>query len=216
MSKRQKHPPPSETKQASSGPGPEPLTDEDVLEAMKELSGYLDITPGDFRELYALAYAHAHRRILSRPARDIMTSPVHFVLDDQPVLDVAHVLARHEVAGVPVLSKADQTVAGVISEKDFMRRMAEAETSFMGLVAACMSTKGCPALKVKGKVAADIMSSPAETLSPEAQLCEVFELMREKRINRVPIVEEGRLVGIVSRDDVLEALRHVPGGEGYG
>ena len=189
---------------------PNDLTDADVLAAVKQISGYLDITPGDFKEVYALAYSQAHKRILSTPARKIMSSPVHFVLEDQPVLDVAKILAQVQVAGVPVVGKKDEKVAGVISEKDFMRRMAGKEESFMGLVAACMDSKGCPALKIKGQTAADIMSCPAVTVVPDTPVHAMYDLMREKNINRLPVMENERLVGIVSRDDLLGALAVVP------
>lgn len=189
---------------------PENLTDQDILAAMKKISGYLDITPGDFKEVYKAAYSQAHKRILSTPAWEIMTSPVHFVHSDQPVLEVARLLAHVQVAGIPVVEKKDQSVTGVISEKDFLRRMTDADQSFMGLVAACMGSKGCPALKMKGQVAADIMSSPPITVSPDTAVYEIFELMREKNINRVPVLEKSRLVGIVSRDDLLGALALVP------
>ncbi|MFW5971172.1 MAG: CBS domain-containing protein [Desulfovermiculus sp.] len=196
----------------SFGLDPENMTDQDILAAMKNISGYLDITPGDFKEVYKIAYLHAHKRVLSTPVRQIMTSPVHFVHSDQPVLEVARLLAQVQVAGVPVVEKKDEAVVGVISEKDFMRRMAaDTDQTFMALVAACMGSKGCPALKIKGQVAADIMSSPPITVSPDTAMHEIFELMREKNINRVPVLEKDRLVGIVSRDDLLGALAMVPG-----
>jgi len=199
------------TAYVSLGLDPQNLTDQDVLTAMKQISGYLDITPGDFKEVYTAAYSQAHKRILSTPAREIMTSPVHFVHADQPVLEVASLLAQVQVAGVPVVKKQDESVVGVISEKDFIRRMAGIDQSFMGLVASCMSSKGCPALKIKGHLAADIMSSPPVTVSLNTTVYEMFELMREKDINRVPVVQKDRLVGIVSRDDLLGALDLISG-----
>lgn len=185
------------------------LDDEDILRAMRQISGYLDITPGDFKEVYVVAYSHASKRLLSTPAREIMTREVHFVRDDQPVLDVADLMASTEVAGVPVLDRKDYVV-GVISEKDFMRRMSRTDQTFMGLVASCMSSKGCPALTIKGKTAADIMSSPAVAAEPETPIREIFSLMQDRKINRVPVTEDERLVGLVSRDDVLSALASFP------
>jgi CBS domain-containing protein len=197
----------------SMGLDPNSLTDQDILTAMKQISGYLDITPGDFKEIYKVAYAQAHKRILSRPAREIMTSPVHSVHSNQPVLEVARLLARVQVAGVPVLDTGDESVVGVISEKDFMRRMTDTEHTFMGLVASCMGSKGCPALKIKGQTAADIMSAPALTVSPDCPVHEMFDMMQGKNINRIPVVENNRLAGIVSRDDLLASLAFVPGKE---
>ncbi|MCF8085345.1 MAG: CBS domain-containing protein [Desulfohalobiaceae bacterium] len=194
---------------SNRGLDPRNLSDEDILQAMKQISGYLDITPGDFKEVYGVAYSHASKRLLSTPASEIMTREVHFVRQDQPVLDVADLMARTEVAGIPVLDREDHVV-GVISEKDFMRRMSGTDQTFMGLVASCMSSKGCPALTIKGQTAADIMSAPAITVVPDTPIREIFALMREKRINRVPVTEEDRLAGLVSRDDVLAALASFP------
>lgn len=194
---------------SNQGLDPRNLSDEDILQAMKQISGYLDITPGDFKEIYVLAYSHASKRLLSTPASEIMTREVHFVREAQPVLDVANLMARAEVSGLPVLDRGDHVV-GVISEKDFMRRMSGTDQTFMGLVASCMSSKGCPALTIKGQTAADIMSSPAVTVEPETPVREIFALMREKQINRVPVTEEDRLAGLVSRDDVLGALASFP------
>lgn len=191
------------------GLDPESLTDDDFTAAMKQVSGYLDITTGDLKELYKLAYIQARKRLLSTQAREIMTSPVHVVEVDLAVNEVAALMAEAQVAGVPVVN-SEKRVVGVISEKDFLQRMSEETGSFMGLVATCMARKGCPALSIKGRVAEDIMSSPAVTVEPEAPLHELFSLMSEKRINRVPVLENGGLVGIVSRDDVLRALMAVP------
>ena len=199
--------------QFAPGDVPENLSDEDILAAMRRISGYLDITPGDLKQVYALAYAHARERILGTPARDIMTSPVHSVREDESLIQVAKLLAQAQVAGVPVLDRHGQNVLGVISEKDFMRRMTAGEQSFMGLVADCMGSKGCPALKIKEQVAGDIMSAPAVTVSLDTPLGAMFELMQSKAINRLPVLEENHLTGIVSRDDLLAALTRIPGQE---
>ncbi|MEF8822666.1 MAG: CBS domain-containing protein [Desulfohalobiaceae bacterium] len=191
------------------GLDPRNLSDKDILQAMKQISGYLDITPGDFKEIYGVAYSQASKRLLSTPASEIMTPEVHFVRQDQPVLDVADLMARTEVAGVPVLDRDDRVV-GVISEKDFMRRMSGTDQTFMGLVTSCMSSKGCPALTIKGQTAADIMSAPPITVKSDTPIREIFSLMREKRINRVPVTKDDRLVGLVSRDDVLSTLASFP------
>jgi len=216
MTKVSQHGPESFDQPSLAGLDPESLTDQDILAAMKEVSGYLDITPGDLKQVYGLAYRHAHMRILSTPAARIMTGSVHFATEDMPVLEVARLMAQHQVAGVPVVGSKDGAVVGVISEKDFMRRMAERGQSFMGLVAACMGSKGCPALNVKGKVARDIMSSPAVIVSPDTPAHAMFDLMQQKGINRLPVVDQGRLIGIVSRDDLLQGLWFISGKERQG
>lgn len=186
---------------------PPELTDDDVLQAMKTLEGFLDITPADFRELYALAYREALDRITSSlTAGDIMTTAVVAVNETTPLAEVAELMAEKEVSGVPVLDDSE-VVTGVISEKDFMRHMAGPDVrSFMGVVARCLRSKPCLALPMKKQSAKDVMSTPAVTVRPETLMVEVAALLSHKGINRVPVVDEaGRPVGIVTRDDLVRA-----------
>jgi CBS domain-containing protein len=187
-------------------PGPE-LLDEDIFAAMKLIPGYLDITPGDFKEVYNLAYRHALER-LSREvtAGEIMTRKVSSVRPDTPLVEVAETMGRRGVSGVPVVD-GDGRVVGVISEKDFLAHLGVKEPqNFMTLVAGCLETRGCVALPIKKQNAADIMSSPAITLSPETPLKEIAALFTARKINRAPVTDrEGRLLGIVSRGDIVKA-----------
>ncbi len=183
------------------------ISDKDVYEAMKDISGYLDITPGDLKELYLHAYSHALRRITeSKKAIDIMTRDVVAVEKNTPLKLVAKLMAEKGVSGVPVLDTG-RKVAGVISEKDFLFRMGGKDArSFMSVVATCLKGKGCVALSIREKKAEDIMTSPAVTLIEDATLLDITNLLREKNINRIPVVNrDDKLTGIVSRGDVLEA-----------
>lgn len=183
------------------------LTEEDISEAMRLIPGYLDITLGDFKELYHLAYQKAVER-LSRAvtAREIMTREVTSVRPDTPLAEVAGAMGRRGVSGVPVLDQEDRVV-GVISEKDFLSRMGViASQNFMSLLAACLKTKGCVALPIKQKRAEDIMSTPALTVGEEATVKEIAKIFTVKNINRVPVTDpQGRLKGIVSRGDIVKA-----------
>ena len=183
------------------------LKDEDIYEAMKGIPGYLDITPGDFKELYSLAYRHALER-LSRAvtAAEIMTTDVVAVKPDTPVAEVAAAMGRRGVSGVPVVDAGDKVV-GVISEKDFLVRMGVKEPrNFMSLVANCLKTKGCVALPIKRALAADIMTSPAVTVAPDTPVRTIAALLTDRGINRVPVTDPaGRLLGLVSRGDIVKA-----------
>ena len=96
------------------------ISDNDIMEAMKEIGGYVDITPGDARQIYRLAYHYALERLpRSAKARDVMTRDVVSVKKATLLGDVAGVMACHGISGVPVIED-DGTVAGVISEKDFL------------------------------------------------------------------------------------------------
>ncbi len=183
------------------------LKDEDIYEAMKYIPGYLDITPGDFKEVYQLAYRHALER-LSRvvTAREIMTREVVAVSPDTPLAQVAEAMGRRGISGVPVTDGAGRVV-GVISEKDFLTHMGVPEPqNFMILVASCLQSQGCMALPIKKRQAGDIMTSPAITVGPDTSIREIAAILTAKGINRVPVTDpEGRLVGIVSRGDLIKA-----------
>jgi CBS domain-containing membrane protein len=188
------------------------LTEADILRAMEEIPGYLDITPNDFREIYLLAYRHAKTRLaLGKKAGDIMTREVAAVDEQTPLAEVATLMGERDISGVPVRNNRGQ-VTGVISAKDFLIHMGAVRPNFMAVVASCLKTKGCVALPIKNKVARDLMSSPAVLVRPETSLHEIAALLATRRINRVPVVDQqGHLIGIVSRADLVRALS--PGGQ---
>jgi CBS-domain-containing membrane protein len=183
------------------------ISDNDIFEAMKDIPGYLDITPGDIKELYSYAYRHAINRLAgSIRADDIMTRQVVSVQRQTPLTDVALLMAEKGVSGVPVIDK-DRKVAGVISEKDFLSRMGAKDTrSFMSVVSECLKGKGCVALSIRARKAEDIMSSPAVTVHKDTTLIQIKEIFTKKRINRVAVVDKnGFLIGIISREDIVMA-----------
>lgn len=183
------------------------ITDKDILEAMKDIPGYLDITPADFKELYQVAYRHALSRITRAvKAKDIMTSKVFSAERETPLKEVALLMAQNKISGVPVVNE-NGSVAGVISEKDFLFRMgAKDPKTFMGVVAECLKDKGCVAVSIRAKKAGDIMTTPAVTVSEDTSVMEIANIFTEKNINRVPVIDRrGGLTGIVSRDDIVRA-----------
>lgn len=183
------------------------ISDGDIYEAMKEIPGYLDITPSDLKEIYRHAFRHALERVSrSVKAAEIMTRVVHHVRVDTPLRDVAELMAREMVSGVPVLDAAGR-VAGVISGKDFLSRMGAPDAAHvMGLVAACLGGKASAPLPIGDRVAADIMAAPAVTVREDATALEIMTIFTARKINRVPVLDaSGNLAGIVSRADLLRA-----------
>lgn len=183
------------------------ISDDDVYEAMKEINGYIDISMSDFRELYLKAYMHAIERYEhSVKAGDIMTTEVISAGEDTCLQEIAELLAKHDISGIPVIS-AEKTVIGVISEKDFLRRMISSTSlNFMSVIAKCIGNKDCPVSSIQTGKAADIMVCPAITCNRETPLFRLSALMNSHRINRLPVTDEkNRLVGIVSRADLVMA-----------
>lgn len=181
------------------------ISDEDVYDAMKKIPGYLDITTGDFKEIYLLAFQHAYERLRrSYKAKDVMTTEVIHVSRETPLKDVAALMARCGISGVPVVED-DRRVVGVASEKDFLSHMGtKGQRTFMGVVAECLEGTGCLAISIQGQKAGDIMTSPAVTVDEDSPVLDIVDIFGRKNINRVPVVDKkNRLIGIISRADVL-------------
>ncbi len=186
---------------------PPDISDDDILDAMKGIQGYLDITPGDFKALYRSAYTHAVERLSQTiTAEDVMTDRVICVQTDTPAVEVAHTMADHGISGVPVVDPENRVV-GVISEKDFLFHMGgKDKTLFMEVVARCLSDKGCVALSMHRQNAEQIMTSPAITVSKTVSISTIAGLLTENRINRVPVIDkQGKLLGIVARADIVQS-----------
>lgn len=186
---------------------PMDISDDDILKAMKDISGYLDITTGDFKEIYRLAYRHAVDRLIhSVTAGEVMTTDVVFVKRDDPLETAAQIMARHGIAGVPVVENGEKVV-GVISEKDFLFHMGGKDaSSFMEVVVQCLRNKGCVAITLRQQKAEDIMTSPAITVGEDTPVSEIANIFTEKEINRVPVTDDGgKLLGIVAREDIVKS-----------
>ena len=187
------------------GSCPVDMSDEDILDAMKSIPGYLDITPGDFKEIFRYAYRHAIERIAkSLVAKDVMTEKLISVTPDTSLKETSARMAAHGISGVPVIDERN-SVVGVISEKDFLFHMGEKKTrSTMEVIAQCLSSKGCVAVSMHTGFAKDIMTSPALTVFDDTPVFEIASIFAEKNINRVPVLDQnGHLVGIVARADIF-------------
>ena len=189
------------------GSCPVDMSDEDILDAMKSIPGYLDITPGDFKEIFSYAYRHAIDRIAqSLQAEDVMTAKVISVTATTSLKETALAMATHGISGIPVIDDRG-AVVGIISEKDFLFHMGEKKTrSTMEVIAQCLSSKGCVAISMRTGFAKDIMTSPVYTVFESAPIFEIASIFAEKNINRVPVLDKNsHLVGIVARADIFQA-----------
>jgi quercetin 2,3-dioxygenase len=116
-------------------------------------------------------------------ASDIMTSPVVSVGPDASLRQVAALLSERRISGVPVLE--DERLVGLVSQADLLRRR----------------RSGAQAGRAR-----DIMTHEVMTVSADTPVAEVAALLEGYGIKRVPVLEEGRLVGIVSRSNLVQAL----------
>lgn len=203
--------------QASDLPLPADMTADDVVAAMREAGGYLDIAPADALNLYRLAYAHAAARLARDvPVAQLMTRDVATASPGDTVLDAARRMAAAGVSGLPVL-EADGSVAGVVSTRDLLRHAGfSANAGPAALLALLLDPAACAlataAPRAGEATVAAVMTRPALCVAPEAGRREAARLMAAQGINRLPVVAAGRLCGIVSRGDVARSCRDIPGG----
>jgi CBS domain-containing protein len=145
-----------------------------------------------------------HRR-WARRVSDVMTTSVVTVDRITPYQEIDRLLAEHRISGLPVL-KMGREVVGVVSEADLLA--AEDEASRRARMAS--STRRRRLFRKQRHVsltAGTLMTSPAITVGPGATIPAAARLMNTHRIRRLPVVdEEGKLVGIVSRRDLLSVF----------
>jgi CBS-domain-containing membrane protein len=137
-----------------------------------------------------------------------MVSNVITVGPDARVQDVAELLLRHRISAVPVVGCKGEIV-GIVSEGDLINRPeSDTERRKPWWLDALASNEGLAAEYVKShsRNVTDVMTQDVITATPDTPVAEVAALLERNRIKRVPIVEDGRLVGIVSRANLLQGL----------
>jgi CBS domain-containing protein len=144
-------------------------------------------------------------------ARDVMTTEVVSVGPDTPIRDIANLLLRSGISAVPVVDDAGAPV-GMVSEGDLVGRndadrqarrdwwlmmLGEGEALHPDFLASLGSTQ----LRAR-----DVMSAPVMTVGEDIPVAEIARILSEHHIKRVPVLRDGRMVGIVSRADLIRAL----------
>lgn len=141
-------------------------------------------------------------------ALDIMVSPVVTVGPDTSVAEVADILLEKRISGVPVVD-AGGTLVGIVSESDLMRR-AEAGTdrrrSWWLELLTRNDTIAADYVKSHARKVADIMTRYPVTVGEETPIASIADLLEARQIKRVPVVRDGKVVGIVSRANLLQAF----------
>jgi len=141
-------------------------------------------------------------------ARDVMTSSPITVAPDTPVTEVATLLLEKRISAVPVV-EADGRIVGIVSEGDLLRR-ADTQTeqrrsSWLELLLD-RNVTSADFVKTHGTRARDVMTPDVVAVTSDTPLAEIASLLERRRIKRVPVVDNGRLVGIVSRANLLQGL----------
>jgi CBS domain-containing protein len=144
-------------------------------------------------------------------ASDVMTTNLVTVRPDAPVREVAEKLLKHGISAVPVVDDQGAPL-GIISEGDLMPRNEAAREARRDWWLQILSEGGevhpdyLKFLKSDARTAAQIMVSPVVAVDESAPLGEIADLLFDNKIKRVPVLRDGRVVGIVSRADLLKTL----------
>ncbi|MGB7301542.1 MAG: CBS domain-containing protein [Burkholderiaceae bacterium] len=141
-------------------------------------------------------------------AGDIMTIDVTTVGPSATVREVANLLLKRRISGVPVVD-SDNDVLGIISEGDLMRRVKSNTLArgswWLGLFGTDKKLQE-QFIKSHGRTAEQVMTRELVTVSPDTPVGDVASLLEKHSIKRAPVIENGKLVGIVSRANLLHAL----------
>jgi CBS domain-containing protein len=146
-------------------------------------------------------------------AADVMVTNVITVGPDASVQDVAHILLTNRISGVPVVDRNGDLV-GIVSEGDLMRR-AESGTGrrrpWWLAILTGRDVLAAEYVREHSRKVADVMTRHVVTAAPDTPLHEIANLLEKNGIKRVPIVHDRKVVGIVSRANLLQALACLPG-----
>jgi CBS domain-containing protein len=144
-------------------------------------------------------------------ARDVMTATVVSVGPDTPTGEIAKLLRDHGISAVPVVDAAG-TPMGMVSEGDLIGRdETEREARrdwWLTLLAegGTLSADFLASLQAPERRASDVMAAPMVTVGEDTEISDIARSLTAYRIKRVPVLHDGRIVGIVSRADLVRAL----------
>ncbi len=149
-------------------------------------------------------------------AGDVMTTKVVTVGQQTPVGEIVTTLLRLGISAVPVVDEAGGVV-GLVSEGDLLRRSelgTEKHRSTWRSFFTGTARLAGDYVRSHGKVASDVMTRDVICVGPGTTLDAIADLMEKHHIKRVPVVQERKLVGIVSRANLLRALAAMPASDG--
>ncbi len=141
-------------------------------------------------------------------ANDVMTSPVVTAGPDDSVFDIVQLMLDHKISVVPIVD-GEARLIGLVSEGDLMRR-SEFENEHQprwwlsALRGKVSLAEGF--VKSHGMTASEIMTRDPATVSEDTQLWEIASGLEKRKIKCMPVVRDGRVVGVVSRANLLQAL----------
>jgi CBS-domain-containing membrane protein len=144
-------------------------------------------------------------------AADVMVSNVITVRADTSVAKIAEILLANRISAVPVVDESG-TLIGIVSEGDLIHRVEAGTEQHRSWWLELLTGKEILArefVKSHARTAADVMTRPVITVKPDTPLGEIASLLEKHRIKRVPVMKDGKLVGVVSRANLIQSLVRV-------
>ena len=137
--------------------------------------------------------------------RDVMTKEVIAITKYESIMQVANILSENNISGIPVVDK-DNKVVGIITQADILSLLGvRREHTFKDLLKHMLG-EPLPERRM-GDHVGDIMTSPAITIKPDANIAEAVRILDERKIRRLTVVDEKNiLLGIITRADILKAV----------
>lgn len=135
-------------------------------------------------------------------AGDVMTTGAATIRPEASLAEAAQVMVDNEISGLPVVDARDKLV-GILTEGDFLQPDHGTKPRLLELLA---SSETSVADELSSHRVDEIMTTPPITVTTETPIEEVIELMNHHKVKRLPVVTQGKVVGIVSRANLLLAL----------
>lgn len=168
----------------------------DLEQALEELGEFVDVTRDDLERIILATQRHAVQRSLGGiTAAQVMARDVQFATPDTTLEQAWKQLASHHLKNLPVIDQAGKLV-GIVSLSDLVGpAMAQARFNWRGLFGRRQSVR-----------LASIMSEPVITVASDRQAVELIPLLCDRGLHCLPVLENGKVVGVVTQTDLIAAL----------
>lgn len=141
-------------------------------------------------------------------AHDLMTRDIITIPPETPLGAIAQLFAERGISGAPVVDQ-EGALLGLVTESDLMRRIAAPQDRPRGWLREAFTPAGRQAAifaRTHGRTARDVMTTALVTAETDTPIAQIAKVMEERGIRRVPVLDDGKLAGIVARADLIRAL----------
>lgn len=188
---------------------PTELSDADVLEAMRRIPGYLDISAQDFREIYRLARLHAFERLFSGiSSSDLMQIGIVPVRPNEMLDTAARRMTQQGIKAIPVTDTRHRVI-GILTESDFLRRLQAPD--FLSLMLDLIEDPAAFTHRCHETPVSAVMSSPPHCIPVNAGFSDITRAFRQCDGRCLPVIDAGnRLRGLLWRKAFFAAIYEIP------